>query len=142
MILSFNVLCERIPLKTDKTKYYRRKRIKQAIDELININFLSSCNIKNDNYEFIFTHKSKKVNEIEKSIKEKYMSFPEIKKGFLEYQFTEEEIDRLFDITRIPYIQALLRYCDVNKNKIGDTKGYVIAGLTTKTYDIDDMYYN
>lgn len=111
--INIDTLAERIPSIQEEQRYNKRD-IKKAIDYLQKKNIVGikyDEKVKDKVY-FIFEGEN-----ISDDVKNKYKTFKEIKERFYEMGFDFTEIEEMFDIEKIRYIQALLRYIDVKKPK-------------------------
>jgi hypothetical protein len=134
---NLETLIERMPMKESKPKY-QKQFIKKLLDIL---DKKGMCKITYDKENpdkvyFIF-------NNTDKLLANKYNTFREIKEGFKNLGFSEEETDVYLDVENIKYIQALLRYMDIQLRygKIEKPQKYFLSYLKEK-YPIDEKYYN
>lgn len=147
--LYYQTLYERIPLIDTKSVSYRNKCIRTAADELVRVGFIQeySCDDKKKKINFIFDRCA--LNDIgcDKDTycgRDQFNSFHEIMQGFRDFGFTNEEAEKLLDLSRLPYIKALLRSCYIKQqyNSIENSKGYIYVGLQEPGYKNLDKFYD
>lgn len=111
--INIDTLAERIPSVQEEQRYNKRD-IKKAIEYLQKKNIVGikyDDKVKDKVY-FVFEGEN-----ISDNVKNKYKTFKEIKERFFEMGFNLTEVEEMFDIEKIRYIQALLRYIDVKNPK-------------------------
>jgi Replication initiator protein A. len=143
--LKFETLYDRIPLTDDKSDYYRKRRLKDACEELKNTNFIVDYIFNKQGVEFIFNEYIELAIAEEENINgllKKYNTYDEIINALKDYGITDQTINEHLKLHEIPNIQALLRYIEDRKSTIGNVVNYIFKGLVQPYENIDKKYYN
>jgi hypothetical protein len=143
--LKFETLYARVPLTNDKSNYYRKRRLKDACEELKIKGYIYDYIVTKEGIEFIFKEQIEQEQEILlkcDKLLEKYNEYDEIISGLKNYGLTEEVIKKHFKLHQIPYIQALLRFMDDRIDTIDNPLNYIFKGLIEPYKNIDEKYYN
>lgn len=149
MYLKYETLYFRIPLTDEKDDYYRKRRLKDALNELKNKGFIIDFEMKNEGVDLVF----EKIENIELSLDyttdsdllKKYNNYTDVMDKLKEHGITDEVINKHFKLHEMPYIQALLRYIDDvedTKYKIENKASYIFRCLVEDEKSIDKKYYN
>lgn len=144
MILKYSTLYNRIPLTDYKDDYYRKRRLKDALEELAKVGFIYGFKMEKDSVLIMFDKVDELIeaNQIE-ALLSKYNTYEEIIEGLESYNISDSVIKTHFKIHKIPYYQALLRYVDYNKDRIENANSYLFKGLVVVNYkDIGKEFYN
>lgn len=138
--ISYKVLYDYIGLDvpTIQKVYYYNRRLKDAVDELVEIKFLDSYEIKQQQgINFIFN-----IIKLERSkFKDRYLSIDDIYTRLREIGFDLDDFQKYVRLDNEPYVGALLRYVDdklAQEHTIKDIKSYVEQGLKYENYDVRD----
>lgn len=144
-IYKLQTLYERIPLPNTKNNKYRKKRLKDAMEELVNVNFIQKYEfIKNKDNEDcvkIYFKQQDFINSY--CAKDKFNSILEVTNGLKEFGLEDNEIHEKCTFDQYEYIQKLLRLCYIKcqYNQIKDTRKFLLKGLSPNPqYVIDDKF--
>lgn len=142
LFFKYETLYDRIPLTNEKSDYYRKRRLKESCQELKDKNFIYNFVFKNNGVEFIFDNMNNNKIDDTNNLLNKYNKYEEIINKLKEYGIQDNELDRYFQLHRISYFQALLRYVEDKKDAIENIKNYIFKGLVVPYENIDQKYYN
>lgn len=124
--------------ETKREEYYWNRRIKDALNELVEVNFIQEYDINaNQGITLVFNTTAKIKN---KGL-DKYKTDMEIVDRLYELGIGYDDITKYCRIDTMSYVAALLRYVDdrISKgNTIDDVKKYVLKGLPYGRYDVSD----
>lgn len=153
--LKLDTLYNRIPLnyiltdnegnrtEDDKTDYYKKRRLKDACNELKEKGFIYNYEFIRDGVEFIFSDTCEvAITESNDELLNMYNSYDDMINTLREYGLTDKVLDKHFKLYQVPYIQALLRFVYDRKNKIDNVQSYIFKGLISPYENIDERYYN
>lgn len=116
--------------------YYYNQKIKIALKELIEVNFIKDYTFNNDGITFVFNTTVKR----EKLKLDKYTTVGEIIDRLSNIGVGIENISIYLNKDTISYIGALLRYTDdkIEKGEINKSvKSFVLKGLPYNNYDVE-----
>lgn len=138
---------DRIPMESKKI-YHRKQAIKDAVNILNEYDFVEAY-VEKDIVTVKHLDKipKKKIDKIPSDttyLKDRFITFADIKKGFDEMGFSDDEINNILgDLQQIEYIKALLRYVNLYKiyNTNIDVKKY-FTNCFEKHIEIDEKYYS
>lgn len=143
MTLKYETLYNRIPLTDYKDDYYRKRRLKDALNELVSTNFLHRFEMRKSDVLIVFRKQDDQdKNNSPKYLLDKYNTYEEIMDAFAKHGISDKDIETHFKIHKMPYYQAVLRYIDHNLSRIENTTSYLFKGLVTDYADIGSEYYN
>lgn len=143
MFLKFETLYHRIPLSDEKSDYYRKRRVLDALSELKKKGFIFEYETLRNGVNIVFNNDKKMIKQAKHNeLLEKYNTYDEIINGLLTYKIDDNTINKYFQLHKIAYYQALLRFIDDRKDKIDNTTNYLFKGLIEEYKDIDKKYYN
>lgn len=144
MFLKFETLYNRIPLNDTKDDYYRKRRVLEGLNELKETEYIIEYQKERDGVNIVFSNEKKlKIQEKFEGLLSKYNTYDEIVNQFFVYGIDDKTFNKCFQIHKIPYYQALLRFVEDRSDKIDNITSYIFKGLAIEEYkDIDSKYYN
>jgi hypothetical protein len=126
-------------MKEDEMKY-KKRTIKNAL-KILNESGIVTIKYDEKNKDKIYFLFGNQVNQSPQFyLLDKFNAYPEIRQTLMNIGFTEDEVEQYFDVEKIRHIQALLRYCEINKGRIKAPKEYIIKAIINGI-DVDDRYY-
>lgn len=134
--LTYKTLYDYIGLEitSKQDEYYYSKQIKEALEELVSINFIQAFEINKEGINFIFntTVKTRLLGS------EKYKTDFEVVARLREIGIEYKDINKYCGLDTINYISALLRYVDfrIANKTVANVKDFTYAGLPYKRYDV------
>lgn len=140
---------DRIPMET-KQPYHKKQTLKESIKILNQYDFVEAY-IENDivtvKHLDKIPIKNKKTDKLPMDtsyLKNRFITYADLKKGFDDLDFTEEEMNEILgDMQRIEYIKALLRYVYLYvKYKPKTNAKKYFYNCFNKNITIDDKYYS
>ena len=119
-----------------KQKFYYNKKIKEALDELIEVKFIQSYKFEvNKGVLLDFNATGKKLARG----LDKYTNDNDVVGRLREIGVEYEDINKYCRLDTMEYISALLRYVDdkESKGEIKNIKNFVYKGLPYEKYDVE-----
>lgn len=136
---NINTLMEKIPM-IEKQEKYRKRYIKKAL-KILNDKKILKIKYDDQNKDLVYFI----FNDSEETgfLLTKYNKFSEIRDAFYNLGFTLDEVDEYLDIQEIRYIQALLRYMDLQlkRDNIEKPKEYFKKCLEQRI-KLDGRFFN
>lgn len=150
MYLKYETLYNRIPLTDEKSDYYRKKRLMSALNELLEVGFISNYEKSKEGVTLFFPKELYIENDSEieeENLLEKYNEYEEVLNKLHHYGVTNQTLKKHFKMHKFNYYQALLRLVDDKLRKKtlkneAEAKGYVLKGLIEPYSNIDEKYFN
>lgn len=143
--VKLTTLYERIPLDLNKEFSYNKQVIKRACEKLKLVDIIKDYAFVDDMVEFVFVS-DKQIQKVIEKKRSDYTLFTQVMARLKEHGLTDEQInDRMnYMVANFGYTKALMRYIDdlLEHQKIDNLPHYVLKGLATPGYTIDESYYN
>lgn len=139
--INFTTLFDYIGIEVvdKKSEYYYKNEIKKSLNELVEIKFINTFEIRAEGVNFIFnTTRKIKANGLDK-----YTTDLEIIARLREIGVSYDDITLYMNDDTKQYIAGLLRYVD-DRQSLGyvqDVLKFTIKGLPYQSYDVDDYIF-
>jgi len=139
---NISTLIQRVPMAQTELKY-QKQYVKTALKNLNDKGLLKIVYDKNNRDKVYLVKPNVDFNENELYYLDKFNTYNEVITGLEEFELMPIEIPTVFDIEKIDYVRALLRYGNVlnNYGKIHSKKDWIVNYME-KGYEIDEKYYN
>lgn len=139
--ISLNKLLTYFPMKPGHTEGKSKDLIKRALNKLSDSKVCTISYLKNDVIHFSFKKGAKTVIKHD-YMTNKFNTFGELLKGYMDLGLTQEEVFAL-NMQKQRYYEALVRYVTIKNfyNKIDNTRKYVLNYIENE-YPIDEKYYS
>lgn len=139
---NISTLIQRVPMAQSEPKY-QKQYIKSALKNLEEKGLLKVVYDKTNPDKVYLIKPNIDFNENGLYHLNKFNTYDEVVEGLRDFGLLDLEISTYFDVEKIAYVQALLRYGSTLKiyGKINDSKQWITEYLKNY-YPIDDKYYS
>jgi hypothetical protein len=141
-VANMSTLIQRVPMAQAEPKY-QKQYIKTALKNLNEHKLLKIVYDKTNKDKVYMIKPNVDLDEGELYYLDKFNTYDEVVEGLKSFGLMEIEIPLMFNIEKIRYVQALLRYGSTLKlyGKIRDDREWIRSYMEAE-YPLDDKYYS
>lgn len=138
---NITTLIQRVPMAQSEPKY-QKQYIKTALKNLNEKKLLKIIYDRNNPDKVYMVKPNVDLEENELYYLDMFNTYDEIVEGLIDFGISETEISGLFNIEKMRYFQALLRYGNTLKlyGKIRDNRDWILKYIKEE-YPIEDKYF-